>query len=139
MIGYAGQRAYEWADKRRLEGRRGRVGAAGSADAEAGGDGDVKVAEGKAVEGEGPKETFMEKLVSLRWTGLHQMSEGEYADMLEERVIKLEAEVAVVDEAIERLRKEGVEEEGTGEKGPAGGVEEREAQEKGMWPSVGRR
>ena len=134
MIGYAGQRAYEWADRRRVERRRGRVVGAGSASLDSGGDVD-----GKVKEGEGPKESFMEKLVSLRWTGLHQMSEGEYADMLEERVIKLEAEVAVVDEAIEQLRMEGAEEDGDGEKGAGGGMEERKAQEQSRWPGVGRR
>lgn len=143
MIGYAGQRTYEWADGRQLERRREALVVTHdeslASDGDGNGDLDGKAEAAKAAEAERLKETFMEKFMSLRWTGLHRMSEGEYADMLEERVLRLEAEVAVVEEAIDRLRREGAEEERTGKQGAAGETEERKALEQGSWPSVRRR
>ncbi len=46
------------------------------------------------------------------------MGDGEYIGMLEERVLRVEAEIAVVEEEVERLR--GVERREKNEEGEAG-------------------
>ena len=52
------------------------------------------------------KESWIDKIASMRWTGLTRLSDEEYAGMLGEKVLKIEAEVAIIEEEIEKLRDE---------------------------------
>jgi len=54
----------------------------------------------------------------MKWSGVRKVGDGEYCGMLEERVLRVEAEIAVVEEEVERLR--GVERREKSEEGEAG-------------------
>ena len=56
--------------------------------------------------GEEGEEGFMDKVKSLRWTGLQKLSNEEYAEMLGEKLLRLDTEIALIDEKIEKLREE---------------------------------
>ncbi|KAL9100928.1 MAG: hypothetical protein Q9163_003764 [Psora crenata] len=62
------------------------------------------------LEGRGPrnqsKEGWMDKVTSLRWTGLQKLGDKEYASMLGEKVLQLEVEIALINDRIEKLREE---------------------------------
>lgn len=60
-------------------------------------------------EGEGEKGGWLDS----RWSPVKALSDEEYGRILEERLLKLEAEIALVDESIEGVRRE------VGEKGAA--------------------
>lgn len=49
------------------------------------------------------------------WSPITVMTDAEYADLLRERLVKVEAEIAVIDDKIAELRKQEVVEDG-GEK-----------------------
>ena len=50
------------------------------------------------------KETWMDTLAKLEWLGLTKISDEDYANMLTESVVGLEAKMALIEEEIERLR-----------------------------------
>jgi hypothetical protein len=47
---------------------------------------------------------FWQKFAGLKWMPVQVLKDGEYEDMLRERQLKLEAEIALVDERIEALK-----------------------------------
>jgi hypothetical protein len=51
-----------------------------------------------------PQMNFWQRFASLRWMPVTVLKDGEYEDMLRERQLKLEAEIALVDERIEALK-----------------------------------
>ncbi|KAI4716688.1 hypothetical protein E4T48_07163 [Aureobasidium sp. EXF-10727] len=51
-----------------------------------------------------PQLNFWQKFASLKWMPVTVLKDGEYEDMLRERQLKLEAEIALVDERIEALK-----------------------------------
>jgi hypothetical protein len=51
-----------------------------------------------------PQLNFWQRLASLKWMPVTVLKDGEYEDMLRERQLKLEAEIALVDERIEALK-----------------------------------
>lgn len=51
-----------------------------------------------------PQLNFWQRFASLKWMPVTVLKDGEYEDMLRERQLKLEAEIALVDERIEALR-----------------------------------
>ncbi|KAF1994933.1 hypothetical protein P154DRAFT_501089 [Amniculicola lignicola CBS 123094] len=79
IFGFAGQHAYNWQEAR----------------------------EAKAAQ-EPPKEkkTFMQRLADSNWFPMRALSDEEYETMLNERLLQVEAEIALVDERIVQLKKE---------------------------------
>jgi hypothetical protein len=51
-----------------------------------------------------PQLNFWQKFAGLKWMPVTVLKDNEYEDMLRERQLKLEAEIALVDERIEALR-----------------------------------
>lgn len=83
--GWAGQNGYEWAD-----GRHSR-----------------KLAASVKGEGEGKKEVgFWNRVADMKWSPMRRLSDEEYSGMLRRRLLSVEAQIALVDEEIEKLRDE---------------------------------
>ena len=55
-----------------------------------------------------PQMNFWQRFASLKWMPVTVLKDGEYEDMLRERQLKLEAEIALVDERIEALKSQHV-------------------------------
>ncbi len=87
IFGYLGQTVYTTLDGRHSE----QV----ASDAQA-------VAEGKEKAGK----RFWERVAEMKWSPLTVLSDEEYANILKEKLLSLEAEIASVDEEVERLRGE---------------------------------
>lgn len=49
---------------------------------------------------------FWQKLADQKWSPITALSDEEYANMLKERMLRVDAEIALVDEEIERSRGE---------------------------------
>ena len=83
-----GQKAYTWADERHTQQS-------------------VRVEEEQRglTERRDVKEGWIDKVASMKWTGLTKLSDEEYAGILGEKVLKIEAEVAIIEEEIEKLRR----------------------------------
>ena len=56
--------------------------------------------------------SFWTRLASNKYIPVKALSDLEYESMLRERLLAVEAEIALVDEKIDRLRQQGVESEG---------------------------
>ena len=63
---------------------------------------------------------FLEKIASMKYSPLKYIPDDEYEVMLQERLLRLDAEIALVDEKIEemkqQLEKERIASDGSGEK-----------------------
>jgi hypothetical protein len=55
-----------------------------------------------------PQLNFWQKFAGLKWMPVTVLKDNEYEDMLRERQLKLEAEIALVDERIEALKAQHV-------------------------------
>ncbi|KAI6810356.1 hypothetical protein KC332_g10796 [Hortaea werneckii] len=64
-----------------------------------------------AVVVEGPKETFWERMAKKSWTPIKYVTNEEYAEMLREKMLKIDVEIAVLDDKIAELKKQQVQEE----------------------------
>ena len=62
--------------------------------------------------GKKPGLGFWNKVAEMKWSPMKTMSDEQYANMLGEKVLRLEAEIALIDEEVERLRGEEKVEEG---------------------------
>ena len=60
------------------------------------------IAEGKEKHGK----RFWERIAEMKWIPLTVLSDKDYADMLKERLVRVEAEIALVDEEVKRLKEE---------------------------------
>ena len=87
LFGYLGQTAYDALDTRHSE----------------------QVALDIQAAAEGKKrgrKHFWEWIAEMKWSPLTAVSDEDYRNMLEERLLRIEAEIAVVDEGVERVRGE---------------------------------
>ncbi|KAI7526485.1 hypothetical protein KC331_g16931 [Hortaea werneckii] len=64
-----------------------------------------------AVVVEGPKETFWERMAKKSWTPIKYVTNDEYAEMLREKMLKIDVEIAVLDDKIAELKKQQAQEE----------------------------
>jgi hypothetical protein len=120
IFGFVGSKGYNWMDQRRtirmqdlnegqgeIYGHR-NVGALGSTN-------DTTPLPG---EGQGQKlgakitepqyENSLQRFAAWKWSPLKSLSDQEYRDMLAEKSLALEAEIALIDEAIEKIRNENM-------------------------------
>lgn len=74
------------------------------------------------LESEGPKKNFWERVGERSWSPMKVLSNEEYATMLRERQLKVDVEIAVIDEKIAALKK-GIKENESAEKVDDGGSE----------------
>jgi hypothetical protein len=59
-----------------------------------------------------PKESFMYKIAKSKWSPMSVLSDEEYVNMMQEKMLRVEADIAVIDDKIEAFRKKAVELEG---------------------------
>ena len=89
VFGYAGQTVYNRLDARHTEQV---VGA---------------VKEAALTPEGGEKIGFWNKVAEMKWSPMKALSDEEYASILKERLLSLEARIALVDEEMEILKSEG--------------------------------
>lgn len=58
-----------------------------------------------------PKETLMHKFAKSKWSPMSVLTDEQYANMLQEKLLKVEAEIAIIDDRIENFRKEALEQQ----------------------------
>ncbi|MCJ1453895.1 hypothetical protein MMC28_004244 [Mycoblastus sanguinarius] len=85
LFGYAGQTGYSILDSRHT---------------------DKVVAEAEAESQGTAKPPFWQRVAEMKWSPLKTLSDEEYGDMLREKLLRVEAEIALVDEEVGRLRAE---------------------------------
>jgi hypothetical protein len=82
LFGFAGQHAHSYLDARHL----------------------AKVT--KPVEvNEQPKANLMQRMAKSKWSPLRELPDDEYENILKEKLLKIETEVALIDDRIENLKK----------------------------------
>ena len=60
-----------------------------------------------AAEGKTPgRKRFWERVAEMKWIPLTVVSDEDYSNLLQEKLLRIEAEIALVDEEMERLRGE---------------------------------
>lgn len=52
-----------------------------------------------------PSKPFLQRLADSKWVPLRSLSDDDYRGMLNEKVLSIEAEVALLDEKIQELEK----------------------------------
>ncbi len=87
LFGYLGQTAYDALDSRNSEKVASDVQAA---------------AEGKKTDAK----RFWERIAEMKWSPLTAVSDEDYGNLLKEKLLRVEAEIALVDEEVERLKGE---------------------------------
>ena len=87
LFGYLGQTIYNTLDARHSE----QV----ASDAQA-------MAEGKEKDGK----RFWERIAEMKWSPLKVLSDEDYGNVLKEKLLRVDAEIALVDEEVERLKEE---------------------------------
>jgi uncharacterized protein YydD (DUF2326 family) len=87
LFGWAGQHGYNY-----LDGRN-------SADIEERADARKQ---GRVVE----RDNFMQKIAKSRWSPMSVLTDEQYEDMMRERMLKIDAEIAILDERIEGYRRQ---------------------------------
>ncbi|MCJ1423000.1 hypothetical protein MMC29_000881 [Sticta canariensis] len=58
-----------------------------------------------------PSSSFLSRLAASKYSPVKVLSDAEYESILRERLLAVDAEIALVDEKIERLKAQGVERE----------------------------
>lgn len=58
-----------------------------------------------------PKDTFMQKIAKSKWSPMSVLTDEQYEEMLQERLLNVEAQIAIIDEKIEGIKKTAVEAE----------------------------
>ena len=111
LMGFAGQSAFIWANERHAR----------SAEI----DGIQK--DGEAVGREELKGGWIDRVAGMKWTGLTKLSNEEYAGMLAEKVLKIDAQIAIIDEQIEKLKVEEKDQQATGSQPKPTKGEERQS------------
>ncbi|KAF6222081.1 hypothetical protein HO133_001167 [Letharia lupina] len=87
LFGYIGQTVYDALDARHT--------AQVASEAQA-------AAEGKKAD----RKRFWEWFAEMKWSPLTVLSDEDYGNMLKEKLLRVEAEIALVDEEVDRLRRE---------------------------------
>jgi hypothetical protein len=92
LFGWGGQQGYNFLDKRNSHELR-------------------EQAQLKAIGEEKPKETLMQKFAKSKWSPMSVLTDEQYEEMLQEKLLKVEAEIAIIDERIEGVKKMALEAE----------------------------
>lgn len=86
LFGWTGQNAYNYLDQKNSQ--------------------DLKQhAELKEKGKDTPKETLMQKIAKSKWSPMTVLSDEDYVKMMNEKILKVEAEIAMIDDRIEAHRK----------------------------------
>ncbi|KAH3951292.1 hypothetical protein HBI56_090790 [Parastagonospora nodorum] len=93
LFGWGGQKGYNFLDKRNSQELR-------------------EQAQLKALGEDRPKETLVQKFAKSKWSPMSILTDEQYEEMLQEKLLKVEADIAIIDERIEAVKKMAIEEEG---------------------------
>ena len=55
-----------------------------------------------------PKKSIWHKFADLKWSPMKVLSDQEYENMLKENLLKVDAQIAIIDEDIQKLKEERV-------------------------------
>lgn len=83
LFGFAGQKGYDFLDKKNSE----------------------EIEEEAAMTARGEKKkNWLERVSEMKWSPMEALTDERYEDMLQEKLLKLEAEIAIIDDKIEAFR-----------------------------------
>lgn len=91
LFGWGGQKAYNFLDERNSQGLQ-------------------AWAEKKARGDDKPKEGLMHRFAKSKWSPMTVLSDQEYEDMLQEKLLKVEVEIALIDDRIAEFKKKAEDE-----------------------------
>ena len=86
VFGYAGQRIYNTLDEKHSE--------------------EITGAAEEEAKASNQERGFWDRIAEMKWSPMKKLSDEDYADTLREKVLGLEAQITLVDEEMERVRKE---------------------------------
>ena len=87
LFGWGGQHAYNYLDARNSR--------------------DIEHQSHRKETGEAkPRESLTHKLAKSKWSPVSVLSDDEYENMIKEKLLKVEAEIAIIDERIEGYKQE---------------------------------
>jgi hypothetical protein len=89
LFGWAGQHGYDYLDKRNSQGLR-------------------EQARLKATGDNEPQDNLLSRFAKSKWSPMSVLTDEQYEEMLQEKLLKVEAEIAIIDERIEGFRKQAV-------------------------------
>jgi hypothetical protein len=92
LVGWLGQQGYNYLDAR----NSGQL---------------QEQAELRARGEEKPKETLMDKIAKSRLSPMQVLSDEDYEKMMQEKLLRVEADIAMIDDKIAALRKQAIEKE----------------------------
>jgi hypothetical protein len=90
LFGWAGQHGYNYLDARNSSELR-------------------EQAELRARGEDKPKENFMHKIAKSKWSPMQVLSDDDYENMMQEKLLRVEAQIAVIDDKIDAFRKQAFE------------------------------
>ncbi|KAH7355770.1 hypothetical protein BKA66DRAFT_474867 [Pyrenochaeta sp. MPI-SDFR-AT-0127] len=90
LFGWAGQHGYNYLDAKNSAELR-------------------EQAQLKAKGEDKPKDTLMQKIAKSKWSPMSVLSDEQYEHMLQEKLLKVEAEIALIDDRIQGFKKKAVE------------------------------
>lgn len=61
------------------------------------------------IENRGPKANLMQRLAGSKWSPMTPLSDEEYENMLQEKLLQVEAEIAIIDDRIAGYRRKAKE------------------------------
>jgi hypothetical protein len=99
LTGYLGQKAFSALDKRHTE----------------------SLTTSAAASSEPPQESFWKRAMRSKYSPVKHLSHAEYKKVLEDKLLRVDAEIAVLEDDIAQLR-DGKERPGTGGEGATGDV-----------------
>lgn len=50
-----------------------------------------------------PESSFLQRMASKTWIPMKALSDAEYSQMLQEKLLQVEAEIVIIDESVSRL------------------------------------
>lgn len=83
LFGFVGQKGYNFLDKKNTE--------------------ELQEDARLAAKGE-KKKNFMERIAEMKWSPMEVLTDDRYEEMLQEKLLKLEAEIAIIDDKIEAFK-----------------------------------
>jgi hypothetical protein len=92
LFGWTGQQSYNYLDKRNSQELR-------------------EQAQLKAEPDYKPKDTLVQRFAKSKWSPMSVLTDEQYEEMLQEKLLKVEAEIAIIDERIEGAKRQAIEAE----------------------------
>ncbi|KAH7067496.1 hypothetical protein BKA63DRAFT_424138 [Paraphoma chrysanthemicola] len=92
LFGWTGQQTYNYLDKRNSQELREQAHLKSQADYK-------------------PRDTLVQKMAKSKWSPMSVLTDEQYEEMLQEKLLRFEAEIALIDERIEGVKKQAIEAE----------------------------